>query len=241
MTWTKNKILLALVGLLVLTNLFTLMLLLNRSIARSPGQSKTASDLKIAVERIANSDATPEFKFTKVPVPAPTNAATCAVFSLVTGGWDDNGARVQKLHEGSLPDGPDAPAENFFFRDGTYGGRILVDLNQVVDIKQINTYSWHTGARGPQVYKLYARDAMADGSNPEPVGNKDPLTLGWKLLANVDTRPKMGDPGGQYGVSITSPFGLVGHYRYLLFDCKRTEEADRWGNTFYSKIDVIAK
>lgn len=230
----------AVVALLIFTNLLTLMLLLNRVSARSPGRSKPVGGLKIDVERIDNSEATAEFKFTRLPAPSGSDAATSAVFSLVTGGQDGSGWKLGKLHDGLLPGGPDAPDENFFFNDGSYGGRILVDLNQTIDIQQINTYSWHTGPRAPQLYKLYARDGM-DGSNPGAVGNSDPTALGWKYLASVDTRPKSGEPGGQYGVSITSPSGLIGHYRYLLFDCKRTEEADRWGNTFYSEIDVVAK
>jgi hypothetical protein len=241
MKWTKLQIAWAAVTLLILTNLFTLMLLLHHMTARSPGHSKPASDLKVAVERIDSSVATSEFKFTSVPSPAKTNAATYATFSLVTGRRDDNSGGLEKLQRGYLPSGPDAPAENFFFADGSYGGRILVDLNQETDIQQVNTYSWHTDARSPQLYKLYARNSLPDGANPESVGRGDPMTSGWKFLADVDTRPASGDPSGQYGVSITSANGFVGHYRYLLFDCKRTEEADRWGNTFYCEIDVIAK
>ncbi|MGO9199499.1 MAG: DUF1080 domain-containing protein [Limisphaerales bacterium] len=62
---------------------------------------------------------------------------------------------------------------------------------------------------------------------------------GSALLAKVDTRPKDGEPGGQYGVSISDSDGLIGKYRYLLFDISRTEDADDFGNTFYSEIDVI--
>jgi hypothetical protein len=241
MKLTKSRIAVAIITLLILTNLLTLMLLLNRISARHPGHSKPEGDLKIVVERIPESEATSEFKFNNVPPPSKTNAATSAVFSLATGWRDDNSGELETLHTGHLPDGPDAPAENFFFKDGTYGGRILVDLNQAVFIQQINTYSWHTDARAPQVYSLYVRDDTTDGSKPVAVGRNDPTTLGWKFLADVDTRPKSGDLSGQYGVSISSPSGLIGHYRYLLFDCKRTEGLDRWGNTFYSEIDVIAK
>jgi len=241
MKLTKWRAALGVIGLLALTNVLTLMLLLNRISARHPGHSKPAGDLKVVVERIPESNATPEFKFENVPAPSKTNAATYATFTLVTGGRDGNSGGLNTLHDGNLPDGPDAPGENFFFQDGTYGGRILVDLNEVVFIQQINTYSWHTDARAPQLYSLYAKEDTTDGSNPAAVGRSDLTTLGWKLLANVDTRPKSGDPAGQYGVSISSPRGLIGHYRYLLFDCKRTEGVDRWGNTFYCGIDVIAK
>jgi hypothetical protein len=240
MASSKKTITIAIASVAVVI-MAALVLLVSHRNAHSPGHSLAADTLNIAVERIANSDATREFKFKSVPVPASTSAATSAIFSLVTGGQDVNGAGVEKLRFSFLPVGPDSPRQNFFFKDGSTGGRILVDLNLAIDIRQINSYSWHKSDRGPQRYKLYASNGGADGSGPELVGSKDPLTFGWKLLATVDTRPKAGEPGGQYGVSISSPRGLVGHYRYLLFDCKRTEETDRWGNTFYSQIDVISK
>src|SRR5262249_8460143 len=62
---------------------------------------------------------------------------------------------------------------------------------------------------------------------------------GWKLIAKIDTRPKEGTGGGQYGVSISDPGRALGKYRYLLFDMSRTEEDDPFGNTFYSEIDVV--
>src|SRR5207244_5303969 len=57
----------------------------------------------------------------------------------------------------------------------------------------------------------------------------------------VDTRTKSGDGGGQYGVSISDSDGVLGKYRYLLFDMSRTENEDPFGNTFYSEITVIGK
>jgi hypothetical protein len=234
MTPKIKKIVVAVVTFLIFTNLVTLALLWKDHQEKFPGRSKPYSNLKIVVERVPNSTATPDFNFTEVPAPARTNAATFARYSLMTG--LAGGMGLRNLRTSHLPSGPDAPDENFFFQDGTYGGRLLVDFNQAIAIQQVNTYSWHTGARAPQVYRLYALD---DVSNAEPVGYKDPATLGWKFLAEVDTRPKSGDVGGQYGVSISSPNEAIGHYRYLLFEIKRTEEADRWGNTFYSRIDVL--
>jgi len=241
MKWTKLRIAVAVIGLLILTNLLTLILLLNRIRFSHPGHSKPVGDLKVVVERIDNSEATADFKFTQVPAPARDDAATAATFSLVSGGQDGSNWKTRALHDGLLPGGPDAPDFNFFFGDGSYGGRILVDFNHAIDIEQVNSYSWHVSNRGPQVYKLYAHEAMPAGATLDPIGSQDPVTMGWKFLADIDTRPKNGGPGGQYGVSISSPTGIIGHYQYLLFDCKRTEQADRWGNTFYSEIDVVGK
>ena len=79
-----------------------------------------------------------------------------------------------------------------------------------------------------------------DGFKAEPKRGTDPESCGWKLVAKVDSRPKDGPVGGQYGVSISDSGGSLGQYRYLLFDISKTESEDPFGNTFYSEIDVIA-
>jgi hypothetical protein len=109
-----------------------------------------------------------------------------------------------------------------------------------MDIKQVNSYSWHTADRAPQVYKLYAADGTAEGFNPAPKRGTEPEQCGWKLVAAVDTRPHDGEPGGQFGVSVFDTSGALGKYRYFLFDISRTESRDPFGNTFYSEIDVRA-
>ncbi|MES2569872.1 MAG: basic secretory protein-like protein, partial [Verrucomicrobiota bacterium] len=133
----------------------------------------------------------------------------------------------------------DQPAQNFFFAQGGDGGRIVADLGSAIDIKQINTFSRHAGTRGPQVYKVYASVGTENGFNAEPKRGTDPASCGWHLIANVDSRPKEGSMSGQYGVSIADPAGLVGKYRYLLFDVSPTEKEDPFGNTFLSEIDVV--
>ncbi len=188
-----------------------------------------------------NANGTPEFKFKNVPTPAKDDAGSKAKPVLVVGELDPNGADFSALTDGLLPSNEDQPAANLFFNAGGTGGRFRMDLGSVIEIAQINTYSWHPDTRGPQVYLLYASDGADPKFNPEPKGNTDPTASGWKLLATVDTRPKQGQGGGQYGVSITDSSGVLGKYRYLLFDCVATEMEDDWGNTFYSEVDVVAK
>jgi hypothetical protein len=90
----------------------------------------------------------------------------------------------------------------------------------------VNTYSWHSNTRAPQVYKLYVSDGKSNGFNAEPKRVTDPESCGWKLLAKVDTRQKEEQAGGQCGVSISDFSGNIGQYRYLLFDISRTEDRD---------------
>ncbi len=86
---------------------------------------------------------------------------------------------------------------------------------------------------------MYAGDGSAADFDARPQRGTDLQTCGWKLIAQVDTRPKEREGGGQHGVSISDTGGIIGEYRYLLFDISRTEAADAFGNTFYSEIDVV--
>jgi len=198
-------------------------------------------ELQVVIDHNANDDATEHFKFKSVPSPAPDNAAAKAKFVVVTGEADDNSGNVAVLNDGKLPTEDDQPGSNFFFTADTEGGRLQADLGGVIAVKAVNTYSWHPNTRGPQVYKLYASDGTADGFNAKPGEGVKPEQTGWKLIASVDTRPKSGESGGQYGVSITDSTGTLGQYRYLLFDVVRTETDDTFGNTFYSEINVIGE
>jgi len=194
---------------------------------------------KVVFEHNDNDQANAQFKFKSVPAPSKSDAATKAKFSLPLGESDSNGGGLEKLHDGKLPNEADDPAENFFFNAGTGGGRIAVDLGTVIEVKQVNSYSWHPSTRGPQVYKLYASDGTAQGFQAQPGRGSEPEKCGWKFVAQVDTRPKDGEPGGQYGVSISDSEGALGKYRYLLFEVSATETEDAFGNTFLSEIDVI--
>jgi hypothetical protein len=185
-----------------------------------------------------NGNPTASFKFKNVPAPSRSDAAAKARFTIVDGAKDNNGGDVDKLNDGKVPTDDDQPAENFFFQAGTDGGHLLVDLGGAIEIKQVNTYSWHPTTRGPQVYQLYASDGRGD-FNAQPKKGTEPVTSGWRLIAEVDTRSPAGESGGQYGVSISDSDGTIGAYRYLLFDIFRTEASDNFGNTFYSEIDVI--
>jgi hypothetical protein len=202
--------------------------------------TRCPADVIVTVEHHDNNHATRQFKFDTVPQPSRDDAATDATFSRVYGEKDNNASDVDCLHDGKVPDWEDRPPKNFVFASGE-GGRLLVDLGHPIEIGQVNTYSWHPSTRGPQVYKLYLSDGAAQNFNAKPGKGTDPTTCGWTFIASVDTRPKQGDRGGQYGVSISDTNGSLGRDRYLLFDISRTENEDDWGNTMYSEIDVIER
>ena len=219
-------------------------------VLRSPGlagvcllllaASAARAEVQVIVDRNDGASASPAFKFKNVPSPLTNDAAAKATFTIVDGENDGNGGNIRRLNDGRLPEEDDQPGQNFFFAQGSDGGRLGVDMGSAIEIKQVNTYSWHAASRAPQVYKLYAADGTAAGWNAAPKKGADPATCGWKLLAAVDTRPKTGEMGGQYGVSIADAAGAIGTYRYLLFDINHTEDKDPFGNTFFSEIDVRA-
>lgn len=196
------------------------------------------AEVAVSIDRNAPAEATPAFRFSKVPAPAKSDAAAAATFAILDGEPDRNGAGLEALHDGRLPGDEDQPARNFFFGRSA-GGRLLVDLGAPIEIKRVTSYSWHSDSRAPQVYDLYASDGNTAGFQARPTRPLDPATVGWNLIARVDTRPKQGPVGGQYGVSISDTGGSLGTYRFLLLEIACTETADPFGNTFYSEFDVI--
>jgi hypothetical protein len=200
-----------------------------------------SAEIKVTADRNNNNDANESFKFDSVPSPSKNDSGAKAQFSVISGDPDPNSGEISKLNDGQCPTEEDAPSDNFFFADGSNGGRILADLKNPTEITQVNSYSWHSGTRGAQVYKLYASDGSGADFNLQPRDGVDPVTCGWKFIAKVDTRRDGEARGGQYGVSIADTSGSIGTYRYLLFVCSETESDDPFRNTFYSEIDVVAK
>jgi hypothetical protein len=204
------------------------------------GSTPARGEVSITIEHNQNGRTSPSFAFKNIPAPARSDAAVRARFALIDGEQDPNGGGLEVLTDGLLPQDADAPSENFFFKAGTDGGRLLLDLGHPTEITGVNTFSWHPGTRGPQLYTLYALDQLGPGSSERPKKGTEPAAVGWKLLAKVDTRPNQTEVGGQYGVHIFDTNGSLGSFRYLLFDISQTESTDAFGNTFYSEIDVFA-
>jgi hypothetical protein len=200
-----------------------------------------ADDPKIVMNRNSETEASRAFRFADVSSPVKDNAAAKASLVIVDGEIDGNSAALSALTDGMVPGEEDEPDANFFFEQGTWGGRFRMDFGNPIEIAQVNTYSWHPNTRGPQVYKVYGSDGTGANFNGAPKANIDPVSCGWKLVGSVDTRTQFGENGGQYGVSVSGAAGSLGKFRYLLFSVFQTEVDDEFGNTFYSEINVIAK
>ena len=201
--------------------------------------SAVAQTAKVTVDYNTNDEASSAFAFKNVPRPSPDNAAMHARFVILDGYQDQNSGYLDVLHNGKLPGDEDAADSNFFFRPASDDGLLLVDLEKTINVRQVNTYSWHSDVRAPQVYKVYGSDGTAANFNVLPKKGTAFTECGWTLIASVNTVPAYGNFGGQYGVGISNPGGDLGKYRYLLFDISPTERRDPFGHTFYSRIDVI--
>jgi hypothetical protein len=211
-------------------------LLLTVGVVLLCGASATA---EIKVAPVFRAEGAPQLSASDIPSPARNDAASTARIRILDGVVDSNSGGIGKLRDGKIATEADQPDENFFFDAGTEGGRLLVDLGRVVEVKQINTFSRHPGPRGPQVYKLFGSDGTDVNFVARPEKTTDLLASGWKQLAAVDTRPQSGPGAGEHRVSISETSGVLGKFRYLVFDISRTESEDMFGNTFYSEIDVI--
>jgi len=142
-----------------------------------------------------------------------------------------SGFHLPRLNDGKFAATSDDPANSSWF-DTTGSSRVLLDLGTLRDVARINVFSWHSGALSPQRYTLWA----ADGDVAPDAGPAD-LAPSWKKLAEVDTT-NLGE-GGKHGSSLNARDGVIGRYRYLLFDLPANKP--EWSRSgFLSEIDVYA-
>ncbi len=195
----------------------------------------------VAVAHQSTRQATSAFDFTNIAGPVQGDVGARGTWSIVSGTADPASAALQKLNDGFVPRNADQPSENFFFAPATEGGRLLLDLQSPVDVKQIRSYSWHVRERASQVYTLFGSDENnRDEFQLKPAAGTDPTTCGWTKIASVDTRRDANpNDGGQYAVDISAIDKALGRFRYLLFEVKLTQPGGRFSNTFFSEIDVL--
>lgn len=142
-----------------------------------------------------------------------------------------SGFKLPRLNDGRFAANGDDPANSMWF-DTKGNSRVLVDLGRNTSVARINVYSWHSGALSPQRFTLWASDAES-----APSTEAADLSKNWKEVARVDTF-SLGE-GGKHGSSINARDGVIGRYRYLLFDLPANKP--EWSRSgFLSEIDVYA-
>lgn len=193
-------------------------------------------------EHLGADEAAAGWELRSVPRPAANDAGSRAAVRLVRGTRDPNGGGPEVLCDGRVPTEQDQPAASFFFQAGSKGGCLLLDLQSVIAVAGVRTYSWHAGERAPQVYTLYAAAGTEPGFSTEIPEGGQPTAQGWTRIASVDTDPKDLDRmGGQYAVAIADSEAAadLGRFRYLLFEVRPTSAPGPFGQTFLGEIDVI--
>jgi len=177
------------------------------------------------------------FKLDPVPTPAVNDAGAAAEFSVVSGRVDPNSGSLDVLKDGRIPGGNDEPRSNFFFANGGEAKRLSMDLGKPMPVRGIATYSWHSGSRSGQRYRLFAADGTAENFDKAPAAEVDPLAVGWVFVAEVDSS---GRPPGQHAAAVDgADREALGTFRYLLMEISANEDPRGFGNTFFSEIDVI--
>ena len=198
-----------------------------------------------AVVRIEAGDGTAAFRFRSIESPSNRDYADAsqhhATIRLLRGSLADKSGTADVLLDGHAQSAPDSPGESCFVDDNS-PGMFLLDLCGVTSVRKVNTYSWHPAERAAQKYYLYG---SAEKLPPRVDGQL--IDNGWRPIAHVDTDRFFGVALGrvrptQQGVSISSPSGRIGSYRYLLWDVRptRSEHAPVDLNSFFGEFDVYA-
>ena len=201
--------------------------------------SVSRAEVSVSIHHNPSNLARSEFKCEPIARPARVPVSERPRWSVLDGAADPNSGPLSVLTDGLLPGEADAPSENFFFKAGSPGGKLLLDLGSTTEIKEIKSFSWHPTSRAAQVYTLYASDGLTAGFNPRSVVGANPGEQGWKRIAEIDTRSASAEEGGQFAVRVFDTAGRMGLYRYLLLEVRPAETRDAFGNTFYSEIEVV--
>ena len=215
------------------------------SLSVEPGSSQV-------IVRIESGDETAAFHFPTIEPPSNTDVADKsqgrATIRVANGKLEDGhvkSASPEVLLDGHAQTLPDSPEESCYFADGA-GGRLLMDLGRAISISRINCYSWHQNGihpdqrvRAVQKFTLYG----FAGDQPPPTDGSL-QEAGWVRIARVNSDEFFHvaaeiDRPAQQASSISGVQGVVGRYRYLLWDLQASRWKGLWlNNTFYGEFDV---
>jgi hypothetical protein len=180
--------------------------------------------------------------WTNIPA-APENLALGKQVTLCdgnqSGALNPNSHSVSALTDGIMQSFGDDPGNSVFGADGNTIFRVSIDLGNVSQLSEIDSFSWHVGDRAPQHYIVWgaATPSVTGTSLTFSSYNFDSLSsAGYSRIAEVDTVQNT----GQWTASITSSSGSnLGNYRYLVFDISPASGPSTSGNgTFYGEITV---
>ena len=189
------------------------------------------------------------WQFSKIVCPSKSDAASHSTITLAGNKALPSCLSLKGLHNGVLAQECRLVRDFFCFTNqNPKGGRIVMDLGNIIPVKMINSYSaqgpvggttWceeFKGEGGPQVYTVYG--SSLNSPNPNNL-----TTSEWIKIAEVDTRPLPDEDWiGQYGVNIKAKNnGVLGNFRWIVWDVKPTCKPNinpEWTNTWYAELDV---
>lgn len=163
---------------------------------------------------------------------ADSNAGHGATVTMVDGVLNYDSGPPSRLNNGFWEATSDSPGNSTFFSNFNMG-KFLFNLNGLVSVTAVNSYSRHRDGRTPQFYTLYGTSQIAP---PATTGNLP--ANGWQNLTTVNMRADFATFNGVAGAHIKNDSGSLGDFRYLLFDIHGVGSDGGFG-TFYGEIDVV--
>lgn len=147
-----------------------------------------------------------------------------------------NSGGFSSLIDGKAQTHPDSPKESYF-TSASQPTPLLIDLGKSIDIREINTYSWHQhqkikGHRNRAHQRFVVYGYSGEVAPELPVAK---YSNNWQRIARVNSdrffqvTERLNRPP-QQATSITSPSGHLGHFRYILIISHPS--------TFFGEIDI---
>ena len=139
-----------------------------------------------------------------------------------------NGRQAPRLNDGIVAQNNDDTSRCFWFDNGE--GRILMDLQENVELDHINTYTWHRTNRAPQEFTLWGSNSQRRARGGVDLTQSNT----WTLIAKVDST-KLGR-GQIHGSTVSLEGAEQNEFRYLMW-----VTADLGEGAFFTELDIHPK
>jgi hypothetical protein len=156
------------------------------------------------------------------------NGVTAAVVAGVLAPGANPLSRLSRIMDGYAQADSNNLRTSICFTENTTG-RLQVDLQKIVPVLGVSTFSWHESDHQNQYYDLYYSTETVAPDSDASISNV--VLAGWEFLATVETTYDESSVG-QVGVNVNSRFGgILVNARHLLFEIKNS--------CYYGELDVF--
>jgi hypothetical protein len=122
---------------------------------------------------------------------------------------------------------PSDSAKDVWFREGE--GRLVMDLQSVMEMDSIHIFSRNNLKRGPQAFSLWGSDKPVC-----PPVEGDPKSKNWQFIGYSPSRDLWSDDKAVYSIK---PEASVLKYRYLMWVSEETMH----GPYYFREVDIFEK